>query len=469
MSAAPVARHAVLQGELVTYKSSNAIGVQKYKDDGDRLSSEVQLGPKHYTIELSRSAGTVACNGGAPQRLDDHTLALENGDWQAYAVAASRFSAASSPVDVKVLLPCSGRSFAGRITVTPQGSARRVVLEITPLAVSVLVDEQGAVTEASVPLQELTVRRSSQAAPLPPAAEALPAGVTARELSVSRGGIVLKGSAWLPSPTRAGVPVVLMIAGSGPTDRDGNSPLGVHSNTYRMLASELAARGVASVRYDKRGSGGSGLGSAPEALVLDDFVEDALAWIQTIRKQTEFGKLTLLGHSEGGLIAALAAERAPVDALVLLASPGRPLGALVRSQLARQAPPPLLDDYDRITRALRAKQTIDPVPESLAGLFNPGGRHFFASAMDLEPAAELKKVRTGRVTIVQGSTDLQISTEDAKALAAARPDGHLTLVAGMNHVLKSETSLAGPQPSYTDPSRPLAPGLVDAVDAGIVR
>jgi pimeloyl-ACP methyl ester carboxylesterase len=469
MTAAPVAHHAVLQGELVTYKAGKAIGVQKYKDDGDRISSEVQLGPKHYTIELSRSAGTVACNGGAPQRLDEHTLALENGDWQAYAVAASRFSAVSSPLDVKVFLPCSGRTLSGRISVTPQGSARRVVLEITPLAVNVLVDEQGAITEASVPLQELVVRRSSQAAPPPPAAEALPAGVTAKELSVSRGGVVLRGSAWLPSSARAGVPVVLMIAGSGPTDRDGNSPLGVHSDTYRMVASELAARGVASVRYDKRSTGASGRDSAPEALVLADFVDDALAWIQLIRKQPEFGKLTLLGHSEGGLIAALAAERAPVDALVLLASPGRPLGTLVRSQLARQAPPPLLGDYDRITRALRAKQPIDPVPEPLAGLFNPGARNFFASAMDLEPAAELKKVRTGRLTIVQGSTDLQISTEDAKSLAAARPDGHLTLIPDMNHVLKSETSLAGPQLSYADPSRPLAPGLVDAVDAGIVR
>ena len=104
--------------------------------------------------------------------------------------------------------------------------------------------------------------------------------------------------------------VVLIVAGSGPTDRNGNSVLGVSANSYKILADSLAAHGLASVRYDKRGVGASSGAMMPEEkLRFDDYVADAAAWIDSLAHDPRFSRVAVIGHSEGALIAAVAAER----------------------------------------------------------------------------------------------------------------------------------------------------------------
>lgn len=291
-------------------------------------------------------------------------------------------------------------------------------------------------------------------------------GIIAEDFEIDRGGIALRGDLWRPAAATGKVPIVLFIAGSGPTDRDGNSVLGIRTDAYRMLAEALAAHGIASLRYDKRGVGQSGTGFDAARVTIDDFAADALALAEQLRADPRFSSLAILGHSEGGLLALMIAAQAAPDALVLVATAGRPVAALLREQLGRQLDAKDMAEFERLLVGLRSGAPLDPVPPSLAPLFNPYVRAFLRSELDLDPLPLLRAYK-GRTAILQGGHDAQVTPADAYLLAGARPDAKLTILPSMNHVLKEEPSATLPQPSYTDPARPLAAGLVDAVAAAV--
>jgi pimeloyl-ACP methyl ester carboxylesterase len=458
-----------LQGRLLTYQGSTLVGEEVYRDDGDELSSVVKLGPKRNELKLSRSRASVSCNGRPPVQLDPQTLALENGSWQSYAIAAERFSNATQPRKVKVLLPCSGITAAGTVSVNAEGAGRRVKLQLGPLGIDALVDERGAVVEGTVPAQNLRVRaeEGAQRAVARPPAPALQRGES--ELSIERGGVQLKGTLALPQRAATKVPIALILAGSGPTDRDGNSLPGLNCDAYRMLAAELAARGIATVRYDKRGVGASGRNFAPSSILFEDLVQDAVAWADFLRKDGRFHKLTLIGHSEGGLVALRAAQRVAPDAVVLVATPGRKLELVLREQIGSRSSPALLTEYDRIVLDLHDGRPLDPVPEELVALFNPDTRGFVTSLFAVDPVAELRKLVGVRISVVQGGSDLQIGMIDAEALSSAGAGVRQVVLPTMNHVLKQEPNRSFPQASYADSTRPLADGLVDAIASSVAR
>src|SRR6202161_2500240 len=143
----------------------------------------------------------------------------------------------------------------------------------------------------------------------------------------------LKGT--MLAPASGGAPMMLVVPGSGPTDRDGNNPLGVKAATYRLLAEGLAAHGIGTVRIDKRGMFASSMAVADgNAVTIDDYVTDVAAWTASIRKQTSASCVWLLGHSEGGLVALAAAQKVPdICGLVLISAAGRPLGLGLRMQI----------------------------------------------------------------------------------------------------------------------------------------
>src|SRR5476649_2979212 len=139
----------------------------------------------------------------------------------------------------------------------------------------------------------------------------------------------------LLSPANQDVQVILIVPGSGPTDRNGNGPNGLRASTYRLLADGLLSRGVASVRIDKRGMYGSA-SAIPDAddVTLDDYAADVHSWVTTIRNRTGVSCVWVLGHSEGGLVALVAAQNpSDICGLILMATPGRPLGEVIREQL----------------------------------------------------------------------------------------------------------------------------------------
>lgn len=279
----------------------------------------------------------------------------------------------------------------------------------------------------------------------------------------------LKGT--LTSGGKSEAPVVLIIPGSGPTDRDGNSPFGVKASTYRLLAESLADRSVTTVRIDKRGMFASAA-TVPDAnaVTIDDYARDTRAWVDAIRNATGARCVWLLGHSEGGLVA-LASAKADVDicGLVLVATAGRPLGDVLKTQLrANPANAPLLGAADAAIDALAAGRRVDAaeLPPPLVPLFQPAVQGFLISAFALDPAKLVGALRKP-VLIVQGERDLQVGVADARALQAAVPSATLTLLPNTNHALKTVTSNdpGVNAATYADPNLALAPGVADAIGA----
>lgn len=279
---------------------------------------------------------------------------------------------------------------------------------------------------------------------------------------------LLKGT-MLASAGVKDAPVVLIIPGSGPTDRDGNNPLGVKASTYRLLAEGLAADGVASVRIDKRGMFGSAGAGDPNQVTLAAYAADAHAWAAEIRKQTGAPCVWLLGHSEGGLVALVAAmDTSDACGLVLVSTPGRPFADILREQLkANPANAPLLGQAMAAIDALAAGRRVDVsgMHPALAALFAPAVQDFEIDLMRYDPA-KLVASYPGPVMVLQGTTDLQVSAADAERLASARPGIGLKTLDGVNHVLKTAPmDRAANLATYADPSLPLAPGVADAIAA----
>ena len=272
-----------------------------------------------------------------------------------------------------------------------------------------------------------------------------------------------------------GSPVVLIIPGSGPTDRDGNNPMGVTAAPYRLLAGALASKGVSTLRADQRGRFESKAAIAdPNAVTIRDYAGDAHAWADALRKQTGAKCVWLLGHSEGGLIA-LAAAQQPADicGLMLVASPGRKLGAVIREQLnANPANAPLLPQAMAALSSLEAGKPADTagMAAPLLALFDPKVQPFLIDLLAQDPAALAGRTKLPML-IVRGGKDLQVAQADADALRAARADAKFVGPADMNHVLKDVKGddRASNLATYADPSLSVDPSLVDAIAAFVRR
>ena len=278
----------------------------------------------------------------------------------------------------------------------------------------------------------------------------------------------LKGT-WIPASAPRG-DTVLIIPGSGPIDRNGNSPQGLRTDTYRLIADALANHGIGSVRIDKRGLFGSAKATAnPDDVTLARYADDITEWVQVIRDRANRPCVWLLGHSEGGLVAITYAARTPdaVCGLVLAATPGRPLAELVRQQFrANPVNAPILQDAERIVEDLERGRvpSLDRSHPALQQLFRKSVQGFWRDLFTFRATTVLSRF-SKPVLVLQGDLDLQVQIEDAHLLHAAAPSGRLTILNNANHILKAVpgTGRAENMASYTDPSLPLHPGLVPAV------
>ena len=279
----------------------------------------------------------------------------------------------------------------------------------------------------------------------------------------------LHGTLTLPADADGPVPVALIIAGSGPTDRDGNQA-GQGSASLRKLAHALAEAGVATLRTDKRGVGASA--GALRALADMSFVgyaTDAADWTDRLQADPRFSTVSLVGHSEGGLHALLAGRARGADAVVTLAGIGETVGATLRRQLTD--PERFPDPADRaraltVIDSLEAGHLVSDLPPALAPIFFPTVQPLLMDFMRFDPAAEAAAF-DGPLLVVQGTTDVQVEVSDAERLAAAQPAARLLVVDGMNHVLVQDAGTLAEQiaGSYADPERPLDPTLVREVAA----
>lgn len=267
-------------------------------------------------------------------------------------------------------------------------------------------------------------------------------------------------------------PVVVILPGSGPTDRDGNSPLGVKGSTYRLLAEGLAAQGIASLRMDKRGMfANAGAAADPNRVFIDDLAVDALAWAAKARAETGAPCAWMAGHSEGSLVALVAGQKGDgLCGLILLSGSGRPYGTILRAQLkANPANAPLLDQALAALDALEAGKHADTsnMHPALLPLFHPVVQDFLINAMAKDPAG-LIAAYGKPVLILQGSTDIQVLVEDANLLKSAQPKAELVVLEGVNHLLKAAPAdRAANLATYSNPDLPLDPRVAPTIAAFI--
>jgi uncharacterized protein len=260
-------------------------------------------------------------------------------------------------------------------------------------------------------------------------------------------------------------PVALLIAGSGTTDHDGNGPQ-IKPATLKKLAEQLAARKIATLRYDKRGAGGwKPEFGRPEDFRFKDYVDDAVALVNYLNGTRKFSRVILVGHSEGGLVAILAARRVPVDRLVLLATAARRQGNLLKAQLEKTLAPDVFKPIAKAIDDIMAGKIVDPTPAGLP--LPPSMQPGLASAFSEDPIDPLKLIERPTL-IVAGGRDRQVARLDFMALSAASPAAKTLWLPDMNHVLVDVADEADDLAAYNQSERALDADLIESVAAFIL-
>ena len=260
------------------------------------------------------------------------------------------------------------------------------------------------------------------------------------------------------------IPLALIIAGSGPTDRDGNSSM-IKCDVYKRLAYGLAENNIASLRYDKRGIAESKAAGINESdLRFEDYVDDAKEWIQLLKQDKRFSKVIVIGHSEGSLIGMIAANTA--DKFISIAGAGQSPDKTLKEQLSTQSEEVQKLSYPIIDSLTKGK-TVDNVNPKLNVLFRPSVQPYLISIFKYDPQTEIRKL-TIPIMIIQGTNDIQVNVEDAKRLLKANPKAQLILIDKMNHILRivdgdRQANIA----AYNNASLPLADELVKDITSFI--
>ncbi|WP_154222278.1 alpha/beta hydrolase [Marinicella rhabdoformis] len=252
------------------------------------------------------------------------------------------------------------------------------------------------------------------------------------ETSITVKGHVIHGSLAKPKDSDT---VILIIAGSGPTDRDGNQAQ-MKSNAYLMLAQDLYQAGYATLRYDKRGIGASTESKVDMSqLRFKDYVDDAKVWVDEL--STQFKHVILAGHSIGGLMALQVAQDKPVQAVISLAGMANSGYDTLKRQLGGNQPEFVTAAALPLLEKLAQNESIpaEDVPPFLYSIFHPNLQGYLKSFLNIDPKKELSKVKQP-VLLVIGETDIQITVEETKNMAQGKPTAELVIIPEMNHVLK---------------------------------
>jgi pimeloyl-ACP methyl ester carboxylesterase len=303
------------------------------------------------------------------------------------------------------------------------------------------------------------------------ATNATPASPTiATDPSITESPVTLKtfsgsisGTLAMPKNGADKIPVVLIIAGSGPTDRDGNSPkLGLTSNMYKMIANELGKNGYASLRYDKRLVGQSISSTKETELRFEDYVDDAVGLINMLNDDQRFSKIIILGHSEGSLVGMMAANDQPVKAFISVEGAGDSADKIMTEQMKSKSQL-VSDGFNRMLDSLRRGKITDNIDPALYPYARPSIQKYLMSWFRYNPTREIRKIKIP-ILIVQGTTDLQVTVADAEKLKKAKSDAILAIIPGMNHVLKEAPADKDKNTAtYNEPDLPLKPEFVKAM------
>jgi uncharacterized protein len=275
------------------------------------------------------------------------------------------------------------------------------------------------------------------------------------EVTLNSEGFTIYGSLKLPN-TNGQFPLVLIIAGSGPTDRDGNSTSGLNTNCYKLISDTLAMQGIASLRYDKRGIAKSYIAGFNEAnLTFDNYVTDAKNWIQKFKSDNRFSKIFILGHSEGALIGSIVANQISLDGFISVAGTAQRADSLILQQLSSQ-PDYIINESRVIIDSLNKGILVSNVDQTLYSLFRPSVQPYLISWFKYNPKIEMSKIRIA-ILILHGTTDLQVNYSEANQLGTNNTNAKVVIIDNMNHILKNSSSnYQENMATYSNPKLPLS-------------
>jgi esterase/lipase len=262
-------------------------------------------------------------------------------------------------------------------------------------------------------------------------------------------------------PEVQNAPLMILIQGSGPVNRDGNAPM-MKNNGMKKIAEELSQKGIATFRFDKRIFKMDKLKIKEENLSFDDFVTDVIAIVEHFRKTGSYNKIILAGHSEGSLIGILAAQKTKIDGFISFAGPGRAIDEIIVGQLSKQSQE-LSENARKAFNEIKANGSTQNYSPYLESIFRASVQPYIKSWMSYDPSVEIAKLEVP-VLIITGSSDLQVDVTDAKILAEAKPGAELVILDNMNHIFrKIEGEDLENTKAYNEPERPLHEDLIPTI------
>lgn len=271
------------------------------------------------------------------------------------------------------------------------------------------------------------------------------------------------GSLSIPSKGKT-FPLVIIVAGSGPTDRNGNNSAAVTSNSYKILADSLLQHNIASLRFDKRGIAESAATAVKEAdMVFETYITDAEDWVNLLKKDKRFSSIIIAGHSEGSLVGMVASTNKKVDKYISIAGPGEPVYETLKKQLTTQ-PEAIQKSCYAILDTLISGKMVTGVPAMLSAMFRPSVQPYLISWFKYDPKKEIAKL-TIPVLIINGTTDIQVAEDNATNLHNACRQSKLVIIDGMTHLLKDGPADRNKNIALynTTPNKPIKTELVEAI------
>jgi pimeloyl-ACP methyl ester carboxylesterase len=255
-------------------------------------------------------------------------------------------------------------------------------------------------------------------------------------------------------------PLAIIIAGSGPTNRDGNQNF-MKNNSLKKLAESLSSEGIATFRYDKRIVKQIRQGNVDNNIMFDDFIKDASDVIEYFKAGNDFSKIVVIGHSQGSLVGMLAAKD-QADGFVSLAGAGQNIGDVLIEQVTKTAPM-FSDDTKRIVEGLKNGETTTDFPQALGSIFNSDIQAFMMNWMKYNPTDIIQNLQIP-VLIMNGTKDLQVSVNEAQLLKEANKKAELKIIENMNHVLfEIQGDDLENSKSYNESSRPISADLIESI------
>lgn len=280
---------------------------------------------------------------------------------------------------------------------------------------------------------------------------------TTEEIAVNS---LLNGTLYLPQKATKNTKLVILIAGSGPTDRNGNQK-DVMNNSHKFLAENLAANKIATFTYDKRMFAQYKSGTLDEkTLRFDDFINDAKDVIMYFKSQKKYSKIIIAGHSEGSLVGMVAANE-NADGFISLEGAGRPINLVISEQIAKQAPA-ISEECNKNIDILKEGKTFENKNPALEFLFRQSVQPYLISWIKYNPQVEIKKL-TIPILIINGTKDVQTTEKEAYLLKEANPKAQMKIIENMNHIFKEITIDADNLKSYNNPDLPIMKPLVESM------